>query len=236
MRPTAITPPSPKLYRPNSIKNALVSTVIVTSWATLMHEAVFVVKDIGSIKGIALVPCIAFLYTGLFITGHDAMHGNISNNKMINDAIGHVCTNLYAGLDFDKMRHKHMLHHAHTDPAFHKWFVSFMTEYTDLRQAVKLTVLIEVLRHFGASDANIYVYIAGCGILSALQLFYFGTYVPHRPPGNNAKEVMNWEKSKSSSKGRLESFLTCYHFDCHYEHHAHPHIPWFDLWANVRIK
>ena len=233
---------SPKLYRPNKVKNVIISTSIVASWASVLHEAVFVVKDIYSIKGIALVPCITFLYTGLFITGHDAMHGNITSNRFINDAIGHVCTNLYAGLDFGKMRQKHMLHHAQTgivqedpdfhkgDPAFHKWFLSFMAEYTDLRQAVKLTMFIEALRNSGAPDGNIYVYIAACGILSALQLFYFGTYIPHKPPQNHDEEVMNWEKSKSSSKGKLESFLTCYHFDCHYEHHAFPHIPWFDLW------
>jgi beta-carotene ketolase (CrtW type) len=233
---------SPKLYRPNKVKNVVVSASVVASWATLLHEAVFVVKDITSIEGIALVPCITFLYTGLFITGHDAMHGNITNNRFINDGIGHVCTNLYAGLDFGKMRQKHMLHHVHTgivredpdfhkgDSAFYKWFLSFMAEYTDMSQALKLTFFIEALRNSGAPNLNIYVYIAACGILSALQLFYFGTYIPHRPPKDHDEEVMNWEKSKSSSKGKLESFLTCYHFDCHYEHHAFPHIPWFDLW------
>jgi fatty acid desaturase len=42
---------------------------------------------------------------------------------------------------------------------------------------------------------------------------------------------MNWEKSKSTTKTtRIESFLTCFHFDCHFEHHAMPQVPWFDLW------
>ena len=78
-----------------------------------------------------------------------------------------------------------------------------------------------------------YIYMAACGILSSLQLFYFGTYIPHKPL--NHKEVMYWEKSNSSSKERFESFLTCYHFDCHFEHHAMPHVPWFELW-NVKNK
>jgi beta-carotene ketolase (CrtW type) len=62
-------------------------------------------------------------------------------------------------------------------------------------------------------------------------LFYFGTYIPHKPPADNLDEVMNWEKSKSSTKTtRLESLLTCFHFDCHLEHHAMPQVPWFELW------
>src|SRR3569833_2559591 len=32
------------------------------------------------------------LYTGLFITAHDAMHGTVSPNKMLNNLVGHVCT------------------------------------------------------------------------------------------------------------------------------------------------
>jgi hypothetical protein len=32
------------------------------------------------------------LYTGLFITAHDAMHGTIAPNKNINNLIGFICT------------------------------------------------------------------------------------------------------------------------------------------------
>lgn len=230
------------IYKPNEFKNIIISTSVIAGWATVFHEAMFTVKDIGSIEGLLLIPSMTFMYTGLFITGHDAMHGNISNKKYINDTIGHICTNLYAGLDFETMRHKHMLHHAHTgivkeDPDFHKgnvdiinWFFSFMKEYTNLVQAIKLVSLVELLKNLGAPDQNIYIYMTACGILSALQLFYFGTYIPHKPPEDNVEEIMNWEKSKSSSKSKLESFLTCYHFDCHYAHHAMPHVPWFELW------
>lgn len=235
------------MYKRNELKNIAVSTSVVTIWATLFHESMFVVKDISSFEGIVLVPCLTFMYTGLFITGHDAMHGNITNNKYINDSLGHICTNLYAGLDFEKMRNKHMQHHIHTghinkDPDFHKgdtnsfkWFLSFMKEYIDLSQALKLVLVIESFKLFGVPNENIYIYMTVCSILSSIQLFYFGTFIPHRPSKNNDKEVMNWEKSKSSSKNKLESFLTCYHFDCHFEHHAMPHVPWFELW-NVKNK
>lgn len=231
------------IYKPNDIKNVTMATAVIMGWSSLFHEAVFVVKDITSVEGMVLVPCLAFMYTGLFITGHDAMHGTVTRNPMINDMIGHVCTNLYAGFDFNEMRRKHMLHHLNTgivkdDPDFHKgnpnvyaWFVSFMLEYFNKAQVFKLILFVEVLKYNGAPDENIYVYMALCGLLSSIQLFYFGTYIPHRPPADTLDEVMNWEKSKSTTKTtRLESFLTCFHFDCHFEHHALPQVPWFELW------
>lgn len=235
-----------KLYKPNEVKNVAISSAVIMGWASLFHEALFVVKDISSVEGVMMVPCLAFMYTGIFITGHDAMHGNITRNQIVNDAIGHVCMNLYAGFDFDEMRHKHMLHHLNTgitkeDPDFHKgnpavyaWFISFMLEYFNAKQILKLILFVQVLKANGAPDENLYAYMALCGMLSSLQLFYFGTYIPHKPPGDNLDEVMNWEKSKSTTKTtRLESFLTCFHFDCHFEHHAIPQVPWFELW-NVK--
>jgi hypothetical protein len=53
--------------------------------------------------------------------------------------------------------------------------------------------------------------------LLAARLFYFGTYLPHLPP--DAKEVMGWQKSHSSDDPSWLSFLKCYHFDYHWEHH-----------------
>jgi beta-carotene ketolase (CrtW type) len=232
-----------KLYKSNELKNIAVSTTVIAGWAATFHEAIFTVKDVTSLEGLILVPCMTFLYTGLFITAHDAMHENITQNRLVNDAIGHLCSNLYAGMDFHKMRHKHMLHHINTgvvreDPDFHRgktdfihWYFSFMREYIDVLQMVKLAVFIEALKYCGASSTNIYVYMAACGILSSLQLFYFGTYTPHKPPQDHQGEVMIWEKSNSASKSRIESLLTSYHFDCHFEHHAMPQIPWFELWT-----
>lgn len=43
----------------------------------------------------------AYLYTGLFITAHDAMHGTVSKNKMINNLIGKTASFLFAGLSYN---------------------------------------------------------------------------------------------------------------------------------------
>jgi beta-carotene ketolase (CrtW type) len=63
-------------------------------------------------------------------------------------------------------------------------------------------------------------------VLSSLQLFLFGTYLPHRggdagPSGRHAVRSLGYP--------HLLSLLACYHFGYHAEHHAHPAVPWFRL-------
>src|SRR5687768_7299690 len=70
------------------------------------------------------------LYTGLFITAHDAMHGTVSSNKPLNNFIGQLCTALYAVFPFQKLNTKHHQHHkfVHTDKDpdhFHGSFIAW---------------------------------------------------------------------------------------------------------------
>jgi hypothetical protein len=44
-----------------------------------------------------------------------------------------------------------------------------------------------------------------------------GTYLPHLPRDNG--EVMGWQKSHSYDGPALLSFLQCYCFGYHFEHH-----------------
>ena len=64
------------------------------------------------------------LYTGLFITAHDAMHGTVSSNRTVNNLIGYVCTFLYASFWYPKLYTKHHQHHDHVhtanDPDYHE--------------------------------------------------------------------------------------------------------------------
>ena len=53
------------------------------------------------------------LFTGLFITAHDAMHGTVSQNPTINKAIGQFCTFLYAFFPYDALHKKHHEHHRY---------------------------------------------------------------------------------------------------------------------------
>lgn len=60
-------------------------------------------------------------------------------------------------------------------------------------------------------------------LLSSVQLFLFGTYLPHRGSlGTTLKthEVRSWALPP------LLSLLSCYHFGYHWEHHRYPQVPW----------
>ncbi|MGL6133378.1 MAG: fatty acid desaturase, partial [Prochlorococcaceae cyanobacterium] len=60
--------------------------------------------------------------------------------------------------------------------------------------------------------------------LSSLQLFLFGTYLPHRGPAQAAPHAaitLAWPEPLS--------LLACYHFGYHVEHHSNPSLPWYEL-------
>ena len=82
----------------------------------------------------------------------------------------------------------------------------------------------------GAPLENILLFFAAPGLLSSFQLFYFGTFLPHRhlPEGGNAM-FADQHRSRSNDYGNLMSLMTCFHFGYHHEHHLHPGVPWWRL-------
>jgi beta-carotene ketolase (CrtW type) len=63
-------------------------------------------------------------------------------------------------------------------------------------------------------------------ILSSLQLFYFGTYLPHKNP----EAIENTYRSRTQNIHVFWGFVSCYFFGYHYEHHSKPFLPWWRLW------
>jgi beta-carotene ketolase (CrtW type) len=62
-------------------------------------------------------------------------------------------------------------------------------------------------------------------LISSLQLFLFGTYLPHRQ--------QRWPAC-AAQPCSLDlpvwlSLLACFHFGYHREHHDHPNLRWFEL-------
>jgi len=100
----------------------------------------------------------AHLFTGLFITAHDAMHGIVyRGDPRINHAIGKVCSFLFLFNSYTKMRPKHYDHHKYAgtadDPDFHngnphffRWYYDFLTEYISLRQIILAAITFNVLK------------------------------------------------------------------------------------------
>lgn len=173
------------------------------------------------------------LYTGLFITAHDAMHGTVSSHKGLNNAIGQICTALYAAFPFKRLYQKHHEHHRHVhtsaDPDFHeggfwKWYFNFMKEYLSWQQILIMALTFNVLKLW-FSELNLVLFWVLPSLLSTIQLFYFGTWLPHHG------EHQNIHQSGTQKKNHLLAFLSCYFFGYHYEHHDSPGIPWWRLWT-----
>ena len=67
-------------------------------------------------------------------------------------------------------------------------------------------------------------------ILSSLQLFYFGTYRPHRHCDTSGGDgFSDRHNARSDGFGSFVSLATCFHFGYHLEHHRRPDVPWWAL-------
>jgi len=173
------------------------------------------------------------LYTGLFITAHDAMHGVVSRNRKLNHAIGWVAALLFSYNFYSRLYPKHHLHHRFVategDPDYHPshrflpWYISFITAYVNVWQIVLMAITFNVLKIFIPTE-NLILFWMLPAILSTLQLFYFGTFLPHRG------EQSNKHHSGSQVKNHIWAFVSCYFFGYHYEHHDSPGTPWWRLW------
>lgn len=181
-----------------------------------------------------------FLSTGLFITAHDAMHGTVAPaSRVLNDALGGLAVGLYALFSYRKLRTKHHEHHAHPavvgeDPDYHdgehdgfwRWYAHFVLGYVGVWQIVGMAIVFNLLSHVvGVPEPNLLCFWVAPALLSTLQLFLFGTYLPHR----GEHEASDPHRARSSGYPRWLSFLTCYHFGYHSEHHEQPGVPWWRL-------
>ncbi|WP_216359275.1 fatty acid desaturase [Pedobacter sp. AJM] len=172
------------------------------------------------------------LYTGLFITAHDAMHGTISPNKTVNNFIGYLSVFLYAGFFYNRLYTKHHKHHRHVhttdDPdfaphGFWKWYFRFMLNYVTVIQLIIMAAAFNVLQIW-FKQQNLLLFWVLPSLLSTFQLFYFGTYQPHK--GDHENEY----HSSTLQKNHLLAFFTCYFFGYHLEHHQKPATPWWQLY------
>lgn len=233
------------LARLASWKGLIVSSTIALLWLGTLVWLSTVALSLQSIWWI--VPAIAlrtFLHTGLFIIAHDAMHRAVFPfSRRVNDGIGAIALSLYALLPYHESFKKHWQHHRNParegDPDFHDgvrshpliWYVTFMSRYINSRQllvlGIGMTVIFQALtRGLQIPTANLMWFWVLPILLSSLQLFYFGTYLPHRLTGNG---YTNPHHAVSLDFSPIRSFLACYHFGYHWEHHEYPHLAWYEL-------
>lgn len=185
----------------------------------------------------------AHLTTGLFITSHDSIHGTISKNKKVNLFFGWATSLMYAFFPYNILRKNHHNHHKYAgtskDPDFNVktqnfflWWFGFLWHYATIWQILGFAISFNILKLW-MPDLNIILMWFLPAILSSMQLFFFGTYLPHKLPHDNLDPK---HKTRSQKKNHFWAFLSCYFFGYHWEHHQYPGVPWWKLYTKKSPK
>jgi beta-carotene ketolase (CrtW type) len=220
----------------------VLAAAIIGGWAALHVTAIFLTASLPPppvTLGVTLVQ--TWLSTGLFIVAHDCIHGSFAPGRPgVNRWTGRLCFAIYACLPFDRLAAAHRDHHRFAgtpdDPDFDPdqprrylpWLLRFFRGYYSHRQIGWITlVACAYLATGGTSLDRIVLFWAVPAVLAALQLFTFGTWLPHRHGGPAFPDHHN---ARSNGAGWLTSLVSCFHFGgYHHEHHLHPGVPWWGL-------
>ena len=234
------------LVKNNSLNSLLgigISLTIITLWLTSL--IFFWRLDVVNLPWILIIAGVGlrtFLHTGLFIIVHDSIHGVVSMNQKINNSIGYLGAFLYALLPYQTLADNHHQHHRYPatekDPDYYQedpqnfwlWYVSFMKHYQKGKQFWILfwgmTIIFWCLIALHVAISNIFLFWVIPIILSSLQLFLFGIFLPHRQLDEKHSDR---HRARSSNYSVFWSFISCYHFGYHWEHHQYPYLPWYQL-------
>jgi len=216
--------------------------ILLSLWAALWFFLIAFRRDIATVSATewALVIPFAFVYTGLFITAHDSMHQSlVPRNPRLNDRLGALCVGIFALFSYQKLLKNHRLHHQHPvsqrDPDFSAsrlgwvgWFWAFFSHYVTPLQFIALSLISQALHSWGGvSWERLIAFQILPPVLATFQLFHFGTYLPHRR--RETSPYPDHHHARTNDYPVWLSFLTCYHFGYHHEHHLEPSVPWYRL-------
>ena len=223
------------------------AAAIGATWLAIHFGGIFAFRLTAESWPLAVLVVVlqAWLSTGLFIIAHDCMHGSFAPRRpWLNRAAGRTALMMYAGIDYERLVPNHFAHHRHAgtadDPDFDpanpanaaRWLARFFAAYYSHWQIARITVVLSLYMLAGAPLLNVIAFWAVPAVLALVQLFYFGTFLPHRH-GDDA--FADHHNARSSAFGPLVSVLTCFNFGgYHHEHHLHPHVPWWRLPATRR--
>lgn len=249
----SLSPPvdSISLPRRNARRQTLIGTslalAICIGWLALHVVSMFFVSvALSSLPlVIVLAALLCWLSVGMFIVAHDAMHGSLAPGRpQLNAAIGAALLFIYAGFGWTKLRAAHFEHHRHAGSArdpdfdadnprhFGRWYMTFLRRYFGWQAALYVIAVVNIYYWVvGVPAANIVLLYGLPAIASSVQLFYFGTYRPHRHDDHGFADRHN---ARSDGFGPLLSLASCFHFGYHHEHHLSPNVPWWALPARRR--
>jgi len=226
----------------SSVSMAIAMTIIFLWFASLIILFRLDLTTFPLIYVPVLIILRTFIHTGIFIIIHDSIHGVVHHNRQINSLMGYTTAFLYALLPYKTLTKNHHQHHRHpateSDPDFYDrnphnpwlWYASFMKDYQDGKQFWILfwgiTVIFWSLFLMHVPLVNMFLFWIFPIVFSSLQLFVFGIYLPHRPTKEGYGDR---HRARSNNHSVFVSFITCYHFGYHWEHHQYPHLPWYKL-------
>ncbi len=234
--------------RENSVQGILIAVFIFSLWAGSFSYLLSL--DLTKLHPMGILLAILwqmFLYTGLFITAHDAMHGQVApQNPKVNHSVGRLAVLVYGLFSYKKLQKKHWEHHHHPaselDPDFHggkrknffAWYFCFMRRYWSWTRLIGLIATFHAIHSiFQVPENNLTLFWILPSILSSVQLFYFGTFLTHREPEAGYADS---HRAQSNPLPTFWSFITCYHFGYHREHHEYPQVPWWQLPAVYKMR
>lgn len=217
--------------------------LILAAWLALHVFGLFFMDLAQPLPSLLLLVALTWLSVGVYIVAHDAMHGSLCPaNRAAGNLIGAAAVWLYAGFTFERLVPKHHAHHRSPgsagDPDFSVttpnralgWYGQFIKAYFGPREMFVMVLRVGFYMLLGARLENILLFFALPGLLSSFQLFYFGTFLPHRhAPEGGTVRFADHHRARSNDYGTLMSLLTCFHFGYHHEHHLHPGEPWWRL-------
>ncbi len=226
----------------------VISGAIATIWGvTLYCSLSWPLSESSPIAVVLWLLVRTFLHTGLFVIAHDAIHGNVlPQHPLANRWIGQLALGLYGFLPYQACHQLHWQHHAYPaqakDPDFYpkpngslfyyfvRWYGNFMASYLTASNLVLVATGIGITTFFWVSlfqtaIQNLALFWIVPWVLSSLQLFAFGIFLPHYSDGTSNRT----HQPRSYYYPVICSLLTCYHFGYHREHHTYPDIPWYQL-------
>jgi len=234
---------------PHPAIGLLLAAAVGAAWLAIHVGAIFWWQWRAERVPLAIMLLLAqtWLSTGLFIVAHDCMHGSLAPGRpRLNRIIGTLYLGLYAGLSYSALLPKHLAHHAAPgtvgDPDFDPdnprrlvpWFMRFFRGYYTHGQILRIAVVAIVYMLLGASLLNIIIFWAVPAVLALVQLFVFGTYLPHRHADDPFADE---HRARNNSLPSLGSLITCFHFGgYHHEHHLSPGTAWWRLPAIRRQR
>jgi beta-carotene/zeaxanthin 4-ketolase len=233
---------TPRMARNQAAIGLTLFALVLGSWLAIHFWAMFAfsmtARNWPLVIPVFAVQC--WLSVGMFIVAHDAMHGSlVPGHAEANRSVGRLLLTVYAGFGWQKLRDAHFDHHRHVgsecDPDFNAknprdfwpWYRLFLTRYFGWQSmAYVWLVVLTYFFVFHVPPLNILLLYGLPAIASSMQLFYFGTYRPHR---HQADSFPDHHRARSNNYGTLTSLLSCFHFGYHHTHHLEPGVPWWKL-------